>query len=144
MLNYVHGSHPKTGHVHQYIQAINLSYVSRNYRKKFVEEWIEIFNRNNGRVKLTWDLVSKKYPYLKFAVRRYLVKQNFIRYGKEIKNEDIEKEVISTWLRDYSMAAMKQLAIINDKARKLVTGSKTNVFAKSLSKYVYRYSGGRI
>ena len=33
MLNAVKGTHPNTGHIHNYIQAINLSYIPRNYRK---------------------------------------------------------------------------------------------------------------
>jgi len=135
MINAVIGTHPTTGHYHNYIQAINLSYVSRNYRKKFVDDWLLHYKKYNGDVKLTWETVEKRYPFIKFALRRYLLKKHFLLYAREIKDNDIEREVISTWLRDYSMMAMKQLAVLNNK----MFSKKRNTFTKSLSKHFYRY-----
>lgn len=139
MLNWVHGTHPNTGHVHNYIQMINLSYIPRNYRKKFVDTWLPLLEQNGGNIRLTWQKVVSRWPFMKFAIRRYIVKKNFIRYAREIQYKDVEREVISTWMRDYSMAAMKQLAIINDRLRSLNPKYKKNLFAKSLSKYLYKY-----
>lgn len=142
MLNYIHGTHPNTGHIHNYIQAINLTYIPRNYRKKFVDLWMPILRENRGNVRLTWNRVQKTYPWIKYAVRRYLVRRNFIKYPREIPFDDVEREVVSTWIRDYSMLAMKQLAIINDRMRgRNQENRQNNRFAKSLSKYLYRYQG---
>lgn len=143
MLNYVYGTHPNTGHKHQYIQGINLSYINRNERRKFVETWMKVFERNNGNVKLTWSMVVKRFPYLTIAVRRYLVVNNLMKYAKEIKLEDVESEVISTWTRDYSRMALKQLAIISDRMRTDRSRNTRNQFAKSLSKYLYKRGAAR-
>jgi len=143
MLNYVYGTHPTTGNRHNYIQCINLSYINRNIRKKFIDMWMPTYQYNRGNVKLTWDMVIKKYPYLKFAVRRYLLKRNMMKYAKEIKEADIEKEVVSTWTRDYSVMAMKQLTILNDRMRPQRPGKPKNQMAKSLSKYLYKRSSMR-
>lgn len=139
MLNAVKGTHPNTGHIHNYIQAINLSYIPRNYRKRFVELWQRVLERNNGNVRLTWHMVSARWPFMKFAIRRYLLQKNYIRYAKEIKDEDIQTEVISTWLRDYSQSAMKQLMILNAKIREQNPKYHKNTFMKSLSKYLTKY-----
>jgi len=143
MLNYVHGTHPNTGHVHSYAQCINLSYIPRNYRKKFVNMWLPLLQRNNGNVRLTWNKVSSTWPFMKVAIRRYILKQNLIKYGREIPMDKVVDEVISTWTRDYSMSAMKQLAILTDRMKERNPHAHKNIFAKSLSKYLYKYRTSR-
>ena len=144
MLNWVHGTHPNTGHQHNYIQCINLSYIPRNYRKRFVEMWLPTLQRNNGNVHMTWRMVLSKWPFMKFAIRRYIVKQHYILYAREITADKVMDEVVSTWTRDYSLAAMKQLAILTDRMKQQDPNYKRNTFAKSLSKYLYKYrAGGR-
>jgi hypothetical protein len=140
MLNWVHGTHPNTGHKHNYVQCINLSYIPRNYRKKFVEMWLPTLKRNKGNVKLTWSMVISKWPFMRMSIRRYILKNNFIKYAREIPPENVIKEVVSTWTRDYSMMAMKQLAVLTDRMREKNPKSHKNLFAKSLSKYLYKYN----
>ncbi len=139
VLNYIHGTHPNTGKVHDYIQCINLSYIPRNYRKRFVDTWLPTLERNRGNIRLTWTMIQSRWPFMKFAIRRYLVKKHYILYGREIPPEKVYDEVISTWTRDYSMAAMKQLAITTDKMRQKDPHYSKNTFVKSLSKYLYKY-----
>ena len=69
-INKVEGIHPKTKHEHRYIQAINVNYLPREERKRFVDDWLKIFKKTKN-VKFTWDMVKNKYPYLKVGIRRY-------------------------------------------------------------------------
>lgn len=143
MINYIHGTHPNTGHVHNYIQCINLSYIPRNYRKRFVNMWLPTLEQNKGNARLTWNMVVNRWPFMKIAIRRYILKKNLIKYGREILPEKVVDEVISTWTRDYSLMAMKNLAIATDKMRERNPRAHKNVFAKSLSKYLYKYRTSR-
>ena len=140
MLNCIRGTHPNTGHYHNYIQCINLNYVPRPYRQRFVNMWLPLLKRNHGNVRLTWERVISQWPFMKIAVRRYLLNRHYIRYQREIPFEDVQREVVSTFLRDYSMSAMKQLAIINDRMRRRDPDYKRNIFSKSLSKYLYKFN----
>jgi len=108
MLNYIKGAHPKTGNYHNYIQMINMNYVPRNYRKKFVNDWKQTLINNKGDVLLTWKKIRSRFPYLQFALRRYFVGKNYIRNQREVINEDLEKVVVSSYTRDYSLTAFKQ------------------------------------
>lgn len=139
MLNWVHGTHPNTGHIHNYIQAINLSYIPRNFRKKFVHMWLPTLRANGGNVRLTWEKVVARWPFLTIAVRRYLLKRNYIKYARLIPEDKVEEEVISTWTRDYSVSAMKQFAIMTDRARERNHSYHRNLFAKKLAEYLYKY-----
>ena len=143
MINYIHGTHPNTGHVHNYIQCINLSYIPRNYRKRFVNMWLPTLEQNRGNARLTWNMVVSRWPFMKLAIRRYILKKNLLRYGREIPPDKVVDEVISTWTRDYSLMAMKNLAIATDKMRERNPNAHKNVFAKSLSKYLYKYRTSR-
>lgn len=107
MLNYIRGTHPRTGHYHNYIQAINLTYIPRQFRRLFVEQWGSILKSNNGNVILTWRMIVKKYPYLRFAIRRYFIGKGFLRYIREVKEEDYEKVIVSSFARDFSLAGWK-------------------------------------
>lgn len=141
MINWIHGTHPNTGHVHNYIQAINLSYVPRNYRKKFIKMWLPTLQANGGNVRLTWQKVVQRWPFMRYAIRRYLLKRNYLRFAREIPPDKVEDEVISTWTRDYSLMAVKHMAMVADKAGSRET--RRNIFAKQLSKYLYKYRTSR-
>jgi len=108
MVNYVHGIHPVTGNMHQYLQMINLNYVPRQFRRLFVEQWRAHLKANKGQVLLTWRKVRSKFPFLQFALRRYHVNRGFIKYQRLIPDEDLEKVVISSFSRDFSITAWKQ------------------------------------
>ena len=106
----VEGNHPRTGHQHRYYQGVNLSYIPRGDRRKFVSEWQKIHMDNNGNVEFTWDLVQNRYPYLKNAVRRYFFKPSYyIQNATHISMENAEEAVISTWSKDFSKKVRVEL-----------------------------------
>lgn len=139
MLNHISGTHENTGHKHNYIQCINLSYIPRTFRKKFVQVWLPTLESNRGNIKLTWEIVVKRWPFMRMAIRRYILKRNYIKYAREIPPEKVMDEVVSTVTRDYSIAAMKQLAVLTDKMKERSPKAHKNVFARNLSKYLYKY-----
>ena len=97
------GTHPSTGRQWRFIQAINFTYVPRSMRKAFANEWVRVFERTNGNVRFTWDIVKRKYPYLKHAVRRYFYSPTYyISKLQSIPFEDMENVIISTWSKDFS------------------------------------------
>jgi hypothetical protein len=142
MLNYIKGTHPNTGHIHNYIQAINLTYVPRGFRRLFVEQWGSILKNNNGNALLTWKMIVKKYPYLQLAIRRYFIGKGMMRYIREVKEEDYEQIVISSFSRDFSLVAWK--AALKVRAGKKGNISRHNIANKSLSRnqwFKYAFAG---
>jgi len=103
MMYALEGIHPNTGHQWRFFQAINFTYIPRAQRMMFAKEWKIIFERTNGNVRFTWEIVKKRYPFLKKAVRRYFYKPNYYITGlKEIPYDQMEKYIISTWSKDFS------------------------------------------
>lgn len=103
MMYAVDGIHPNTGHQHRYFQAINFTYIPRSIRRQFARDWSRTYRRTGGNVKFTWELVKRRYPYLKHAVRRYFFKPNYyINELMEVPWEDMEKVIVSTWSKDFS------------------------------------------
>jgi hypothetical protein len=104
------GIHPNTGHQWRFFQAINFTYIPRSQRMMFAKEWKIIFERTNGNVRLTWELVKKRYPFMQNAVRRYFFKPNYyITSLKEIPFDNMEKYIISTWSKDFSKKVKSSL-----------------------------------
>ena len=96
------GMHPNTGHQWRFLQSINFTYVPRTIRKQFVKEW-KIQMEKTRDPKFTWQIVKSKYPQIQHAVRRYFIKPNYyITKLQEIPFDNIEKEVVSTWHKDFS------------------------------------------
>jgi len=96
------GLHPNTGHQWRFFQAINFSYIPRSDRKRFAKEWVTLLEKTNN-PRFTWEKVKSKYPYLENAVRRYFFRPNYyIKDLKEIPLEEIEKEIIGTYAKDFS------------------------------------------
>ena len=120
-INSVFGEHPNTGHQHRYIQCINLNYIPRKDRKKFIQTWKDQMQKNKN-VKFTWEKVKSRYPYLTESIRRYMTKPNYyIRNAKEIPIEDWEKEVIKSWGKDFSATIKRKLA---SKMKRFFTGKR--------------------
>jgi len=72
-------------------------------RRSFANEWTRVFQQTNGNVQFTWEIVKRRYPYLKHAVRRYFIKPTYyITKLQEIPFEDMEKVIVSTWSKDFS------------------------------------------
>jgi hypothetical protein len=96
------GIHPTTGHQWRFFQAINFTYIPRSVRKRFLLEWKRVLS-NTQNPKFTWELIKRKYPWLKIATRRYFFKPNYyIKDLKEIPFDQIDKVIISTWSKDFS------------------------------------------
>lgn len=67
---------------------------------------------NPNNLKFTWELIQRKYPWLKIAIRRYFFQPNYYMTAlEEIPIDRIEKEVISTWNKDFSKKV--KTALIN-------------------------------
>lgn len=105
----VGGTHPNTGRRHNYIQAINLNYISRGKRREFVTSWIRMLQQYGGNVIFTWNMVRRKYPYLMVAFRRYSLEKGIISKLQEIPLENIEQAVVGTWAKDYAKQATMAL-----------------------------------
>ena len=102
MLYALDGIHPNTGHQWRFFQGINMTYVPRTMRRRFIEDWVKHLETTKD-VKLTWGMIKKKYPQLQYAVRRYFFRPSYyITNIKEVPIADIEKVVISTWSKDFS------------------------------------------
>jgi len=103
MMYALEGINNRTNHEWHLFQAINFTYIPRTERKRFAKDWMRIMGNSNNNVKFTWQLVSRKYPFLKHAVRRYFFKPNYyIQNLVEIPWEDAEKAIVSTFAKDFS------------------------------------------
>jgi len=109
-LNEISGIHQNTGHQHRYIQCINLTYVPRKDRKRFIKTWKDQLQKTKS-VKLTWNKVKSNFPYIQLGIRRYMTKPAYyIRNAREIPIEDWEKEVVGSLIKDFSKTIKRKLA----------------------------------
>ena len=84
-LNSFSGTHPVTKRQWRFFQAINLTYLPRAKRLRFVKSWMKTLKRS-GSVRLTWQKVKSQYPELKVAMRRYFYSPKYyVRSLVEIK-----------------------------------------------------------
>lgn len=98
----IQGINPSTGHQWRILQGLNFSYVKRGDRKRFAKDWISILGKTKN-PRFRWELVKKRYPYLENAIRRYFFQPGYyISKLKEIPFDDIEREVVSTYSKDFS------------------------------------------
>jgi hypothetical protein len=98
----IEGIHPNTGHQWRILQCINFTYIPKAVRKRFLNEWMVILNRGSD-IKFTWERVQSHYPWLKNATRRYFFRPDYyLSKLEEIPMANVEKEVISTWSKDFS------------------------------------------
>lgn len=113
------GTHPSTGRQWRFFQGINLNFIPRASRKRFVKEWMMILKRTKGNMRLTWAIVKNYYPFMDIAVRRYFYSPNYyIKDLREVPFEDLEKVVIGSWHKDFSKAAFRGLAAKFQKAKR--------------------------
>jgi hypothetical protein len=92
-----------TRHEWRFFQGINFTYIPRSIRKTFINDWKRTWIRTGGNPRFTWEMVQRRYPYLKGAVRRYFFKPNYyITDLQEIPFDDLDKLVVSTWSKDFS------------------------------------------
>jgi len=127
----VEGIHPRTGHQHRYVQALNFTYVPRSMRKQFARAWIQEYGRT-GNVRLTWEKVKSQYPYIQNSIRRYFFKPAYyITDLVEVPFDKWESAIVSTWSKDFSK---KVKATLINKFRQVLQGrrqfKKTGKFPK--------------
>jgi hypothetical protein len=117
----------ESGHQWRLIQCINFTYIPRALRKRFLKSWMKELDKAPKNKKFTWRKILAKYPYLKPAVRRYLLKPTtYIKNLQEIPLDDVEKVVVSTFTKDFSKKAVRAL-----RRKKAVTANKIkNLFKK--------------
>lgn len=97
------GTNPNTGHQWRFLQGVNLSYLPRSMRKVFAREWVNVFQRTNGNVIFTYEIMQRRFPYMSHAIRRYFTKPNYyISDLREIPFENMEEAIVSTWSKDFS------------------------------------------
>lgn len=115
------GYHPNTGREWRFHQGLNLSYIPRKDRKEFIKIWKENMQKNRN-MRFTWELVKKRFPYLKHSIRRYFYSPSYyIRNPREIPIEEWENEVIRGWAKDFSMNVKRKIA---SKLKRLFTGKR--------------------
>ena len=103
------GRHQSTGNQWRFFQCINFTYIPRSVRKRFIDDWTRIL-QNTRDPRFTWQLIKRRYPWLKVAIRRYFYKPNtYITNLKEIPLEELDKYVVSTWHKDFSKKVKTEL-----------------------------------
>lgn len=70
------GKNPKTGHMHQFIQGINMHYLEMSKRLPVYQRWIKINVNESFATKnflKFYEMLKRAIPNVDFAVRRYLI-----------------------------------------------------------------------
>lgn len=129
-LTAISGTHKKSGHQWRILQCINLNYVPRAIRKRFVKKWMKTLERTKS-VKLTWQIVSRRYPNIKIGIRRYFYKPSYyIQKLEDIPLENVEKVVVGSLAKDFSSRVKRKLL---SKIRKSI-GSRKKLKKKKRKK----------
>ena len=113
----VKGVHERTGHRHNYIQAINFTYIPRSQRKQFVKIWVHLMKSTKGHMLLSWTMIEKRWPFMKIAIRRYTLDGGLIQTHREIPVDDIESAVMGTWHKDFSLKAIREYMLRQKKPK---------------------------
>jgi hypothetical protein len=116
----IKGVNPDTGNRHNYIQGINLNYIPRQVRRTFADAWIPTLSRYNGSIRLTWEATIQKFPFLRLALRRYMLTPGVVTKLEELKIEKIYDEIVKSQLKDFSKQAFLDLMEKYPSARWLV------------------------
>lgn len=78
-MNSHYGVYPNTGHLHRYIQGINIHYLPKHLRLPFYEKWTKL-NRNERWTKKNFQTfyshLIKDIPNIDFCIRRYFYRPN--------------------------------------------------------------------
>ncbi len=110
-INKLEGIHPTTNNQWRFMQCINLNYIPRQDRRKFVDDWIKLQTKSKD-TKITWQLIKRKYPYIAFGIRRYFWKPPY--YIGKLEHLDtidkIEKTIVGNWAKDFSKMIRMKLA----------------------------------
>jgi len=127
------GRHPNTGRQWRFFQAINLSYVPRAKRKKFMKLYQQSYERRKGKMTFVWRDITTRYPGLKIAVRRYFYSPSYyIINPEEVPFDEAEEFVMGTMLKDFSKQTIRALRQKLRNLKKKKKQRKKNKKAKRL------------
>ena len=99
----IQGIHPNTGHQWRLLQGVNLNYIPRTHRRLFINQWTWYYKQHNGNIRFTYEDMQRRYPWLRYGVRRYMTKPDYyIKNPVEIDIDNIEEAVLSTYDKDFS------------------------------------------
>ncbi len=111
LISTIRGIHPNTGHQWRLIQGINISYIPRADRKRFIEIWKREMTYTNARPEFSWEKIKRQFPYIQHGIRRYMLKPNYyIRDLREVPTEMYEDIIIKSWSKDFSSAIKRRVA----------------------------------
>jgi hypothetical protein len=117
LMYFFSGRHPNTGRQWRFMQGVNISYIPRANRKAFVSDWKRAWERSNGNFEFTYRLLSRRYPWMKTAIRRYFYSPaNYITppLGNngmyEVPFDAVDDIVVSTFRKDFSKKIKRALA----------------------------------
>lgn len=109
-INAIFGVNPSTNHQWRLITAININYIPRADRKRFVEVWRKEMSKGKG-VDFSWSRIKQQFPYIQEGIRRYSVKPNyFIRNIRYIHPDEWQQEVVRAWHKDFSQTIRRKIA----------------------------------
>lgn len=133
----INGINPNTGHQWRLIEGCNINYLPKSMRRAFANEWVRVFDRTGGNVRFTYKILQRRYPYMRFAVRRYLLKPRYyISKLKEIPFEDMEAAIVSTWSKEFSRKV--KVSLLQKFRSSMKSRKKTKKKAKKAAKK-YRF-----
>ena len=117
LMYFFSGRHPNTGRQWRFFQGVNLSYIPRGNRRTFVQDWKRAFERSNGNFEFTYRLLSRRYPWMKTAVRRYFYSPEYYIQPPlgnngmyEVPFDEVDSIVVSTFRKDFSKKVKRALA----------------------------------
>jgi hypothetical protein len=105
-LNAIVGTNPNTGHLWNLIQGINLNYVPKNSRLKFVQMWKPVVTMGANML-MTWRRIQGQMPFLRgrggmIPIRRYLLGPGrYIVSPRWVPAESYQRVVLQGMTKDY-------------------------------------------
>jgi hypothetical protein len=105
-INGIIGTNPRTGHFWNLIQGINLNYIPKNYRLRFVEMWKPVVTVGANML-VTWRRIQGQFPFLRgkggmIPIRRYLLGPGkYIVAPRWIPAESYQRVVLQGMTQDY-------------------------------------------
>ena len=106
----ISGINPSTGHQWRLFQGVNMNYLPRSHRRLFLMQWQNYYETSGGNIKFTYDMMKRRFPFMRYAIRRYMTKPAYyVQNPYEIPMDKVEEAVMSTFDRDYSQKIKQEL-----------------------------------
>ena len=129
MINAILGTHPHTGHFWNLIQGINLNYIPKNSRLRFVEMWKPVVTMG-ANMYITWKKIQAQFPFLRgkggfIPIRRYLLGPgNYILKPRWVPAESYNRIVIKGMTKDYFQIQWKKIEDLANVEEPVITRPK--------------------